>query len=94
MSDPGRVRAGRFHLSFNAKSGDMQERCVDDLVRFVKEQGEPWFTDFGTLAALHDRDDSPISADSRGFLHEARTGDADQRNIARSMKLLGIKDPA
>src|SRR5688572_22230936 len=41
FSDPTRLRSGRYHLRFNAKSGDTYERCIHDLERFVIEQGEP-----------------------------------------------------
>lgn len=33
----------RYHLRFNAKSGSTYERCIEDLLRFVKEDGEKWF---------------------------------------------------
>lgn len=33
----------RLHLRFNAKSGSTYDRCIDDLIRFVKEVGEPWY---------------------------------------------------
>ena len=36
-------QAARYHLRFNAKSGSTYERCLDDLVRFFAEVGEPWF---------------------------------------------------
>ncbi len=52
FSDVGRIRAGRYHLRFNAKSGDTYDRCLDDLVRFVKEHGEPWFARFSSFDEL------------------------------------------
>lgn len=33
----------RLHLRFNAKSGSTYDRCINDLVRFVQEVGEPWY---------------------------------------------------
>lgn len=33
----------KYHHSFNAKSGSTYERCIEDLMKFVKDIGEPWF---------------------------------------------------
>lgn len=33
----------QLHLRFNAKSGSTYERCINDLVKFVLEVGEPWY---------------------------------------------------
>lgn len=42
-SDAPEFREKRYHMRFNAKSGSTYERCIQDLVRFVKSEGEPWF---------------------------------------------------
>ena len=44
QSDAGTTRSGRYHLRFNARSWSTYDRCIEDLVRFVQEVGEPWFT--------------------------------------------------
>ena len=46
-SDAGSERKGSYHLRFNAKSGSTFDRCIDDLVRFVEEVGEPWYASLG-----------------------------------------------
>lgn len=38
------VRSKRYHHRFNAKSGSCYERCIDDLVRFVEDVAQLWFT--------------------------------------------------
>src|SRR5688500_5506426 len=51
-SDDGTIRTGRYHLRFNAETGSTYDRCVDDLARFVVEQGEPWFQRWRSVEAL------------------------------------------
>ena len=43
-SDMPETYEGRFHLRFNTKSGSTYDRCITDLVRYVNEFGEPWFS--------------------------------------------------
>ena len=90
-SDPRRSREGRYHLRFNAQTGSTFERCVDDLVRFVTEQGEPWFQRFRDTAQLLDAPESPLSAEDRELLRAALAGQSSPANEATSRKLLGIK---
>ena len=42
-STDAEVRDKKYHHRFNAKSGSTYERCIEDLVKFVEEIGEPWF---------------------------------------------------
>jgi len=93
-SDPGTIHEGRYHLRFNAKSGSMLDRCVDDLVRFVGERGEPWFHRFREPDRLVGLADSPLQADEREALRSALSGLADADRIRHSKSLLGIADPA
>ncbi|MBI5263637.1 MAG: hypothetical protein HY852_17650 [Bradyrhizobium sp.] len=44
-SDDSEFMNKRYHLRFNAETGSTYERCMDDLVRFVVEDGEPWFAE-------------------------------------------------
>lgn len=92
FSDAGGLRSGRYHLRFNARSGSMFERCTDDLVRFVVEQGEPWFQRFRTAEALLRLPDSPLKPRERESLRAAQEGRIDVGNVAASLKDLGIKE--
>lgn len=90
-SDPGQLRAGRYHLSFNAKSGHMYDRCLADLARFVEEVGETWFRRFSDPKKLICSKDTPLQPTSAAQLSSAMTEGGDADNIASSLKLLGIK---
>lgn len=89
-SDAGTLRAGRYHLRFNAETGSTYDRCVDDLARFVVEQGEPWFRRWSSADALL-QSDSPLRLLDREFLRDARDGQASAERVAASLKILGIK---
>ena len=91
QSDPGRLHAGRYHLRFNAETGSTYDRCVDDLARFVVEQGEPWFQRWSSVDALL-QSDSPLRPQDREFLSAARNGQASAERVAASLKILGIKE--
>jgi hypothetical protein len=91
FSDPTRTRAGNYHLRFNAKSGSTYERCITDLVRFVVEQGEPWFTRFRDPRELIEAVDSPLRPEEIDFLAAALSGASQPDNVALSRKILGIK---
>ena len=90
-SDPSRLRQGLYHLSFNAQSGHMYDRCVEDLLRFVLEQGEPWFRQFENTDSLLATSGSPLTGTQREALGASIAGNADPSNVAQSLKLLGIK---
>jgi len=90
-SDASLTRAGNYHLRFNAKSGSTYDRCIDDLVRFIIEQGEPWFNRFRDPSALTDTRVTPLRADSVEALTAALRGDSYPSNVAKSRKILGIK---
>jgi len=48
LSDPLRDSGGRaYHLRFNAESGSMYDRCLEDLLRVTREHGLPWFEQNG-----------------------------------------------
>ena len=90
-SDPGRLHAGRYHLRFNAETGSTYDRCIDDLARFVVEQGEPWFRQWSSTDALL-QSDSPLKPQDKDSLRAARDGQASAERIAASLKILGIKE--
>ena len=91
FSDATLTRAGHYHLRFNAKSGSTYERCVDDLVRFLVEQGEPWFIRFRDPRVLTEAVDTPLRPDAIDFLSAALTGESQAENMTLSRKILGIK---
>src|SRR5262249_13208365 len=65
QSDPDRLRSGRYHLRFNARSGSTYDRCLEDLSRFFVEQCEPWFNRFASAENLLTRSDSPLNDDEK-----------------------------
>ncbi|MEQ1839203.1 MAG: hypothetical protein ABL994_02235 [Verrucomicrobiales bacterium] len=91
FSDATLTRAGQYHLRFNSKSGSTYDRCVNDLIRFSVEQGEPWFSRFRDAHTLIQSPDSPLRPDSIESLTAALRGNADLDNLAKSRKILGIK---
>ena len=91
-SNPGILRAGRYHLRFNAETGSTYERCVDDLTRFVIEQGEPWFQRFRDVEALLQSHDSPLNSRDKESLCAACNGQSNADRIATSLKILGIRE--
>ena len=91
FSDPALTRAGNYHLRFNVKSWSAYERCIDDLIRFVVEQGEPWFQRFRDSSALVDTRLTPLRSESIEALSAALRGDSEPTNVANSRKVLGIK---
>jgi hypothetical protein len=90
-SDAGTLRAGRYHLRFNAETGSTYDRCVDDLARFVVERGESWFERWSSVDALL-QSDSPLRPQDREFLCAARDGQGSAERVAASLKILGIKE--
>jgi hypothetical protein len=90
-SDAARSREGRYHLRFNAHTGSTFERCLDDLVRFVREHGEPWFQRFGETQELLTSSDSPLTSQERELLAAALGGRSTPENEAASRRLLGIQ---
>lgn len=90
-SDASTLRAGQYHLRFNAETGSTYDRCVEDLVRFVVEQGEPWFQQWNSVDALM-QSDSPLRPEQRDFLRAARDGYPSAERIAASLKIFGIKE--
>lgn len=93
FSDPTRLRAGLYHLRFNAQTGSTYDRCVEDLARFVVEQGEPWFVRFRNPDALLSFQDSPLRQVQKERLIAAVGGNSDADAVAQSLKILGIKAP-
>ena len=90
-SDAGTLRAGRYHLRFNAETGSAYDRCIDDLARFIVEQGEPWFQRWSSVEALL-LPDSPLKPQDRESLRAARDGQVSAERVAASLKILGIKE--
>jgi hypothetical protein len=93
FSDPTRLRSGFYHLRFNAQTGSTYDRCVEDLARFVAQQGEPWFIRFRSPDALLGFQDSPLREAEKERLAVAVAGNSDANAVAQSLKLLGIKTP-
>lgn len=91
FSDPGRLRTGRYHHRFNAQTGSTYDRCIDDLARFVVEQGEPWFIRFREPDALLTFEDSPLQQPERERLRAAVGGCSDPDAVTQSLQLLGIQ---
>jgi hypothetical protein len=90
-SEQASALAARYHLRFNASTGSTFDRCVQDLVRFLNEQGEPWFERFAATNSLIDSAESPLTAPAKAQLFDAINGRANSENIAASLKILGIK---
>lgn len=90
-SDAKRTREGRYHLRFDAKSGSTYERCIDDLERFVVDEGEPWFEALHEPAQLAANEASPLRPRARELLEASIRGESTPDNIARSRKLLGLR---
>jgi hypothetical protein len=90
-SDPMRLRSGLYHLRFNAHTGSTFERCMFDLIRFVKEQGEPWFSRFQTIENLLGLPDSPLRPSEKELLRKAAWGESDPAKVAYSLKLFGFE---
>ena len=90
-SDPETLRLGQYHLRFNSKTGSTYERCVDDLVRFVEERGEPWFREFCEIEDLLVNPKSPLHTEEKRCLAEANAAQACPENVARSLKVFGIE---
>ena len=88
-----RLRAARYHFRFNAQTGSTYDRCIDDLARYVADEGEPWFLRFRDPAALLSFQDSPLRQAEKERLIAAVGGNSDAEAVAQSLKLLGIKTP-
>lgn len=87
-----RLRVAHYHFRFNAQTGSTYDRCIDDLARYVMDEGEPWFTRFRETAALLNCEDSPLRESEKARLREAIDTRADSAAVSQSLKLLGIKD--
>ena len=85
ISSEGREREGRYHLSFNAKSGSQYERCLTDLERFVVDQCEPWFQRFRTVESLLTDLETPLNDAEREALFAAHAGISDPERVAASL---------
>jgi hypothetical protein len=83
-------REGRYHLRFNAESLDSFDRCGRDLVRYVREVGEPWFNRFREADALLVDSESPLRDDARTGLRAALDGCSSVEALAVSKKALGL----
>lgn len=85
-------RTSGYPLRFNAAIGITYEKCVVDLVRFVVKQGQPWFGQFSNPSSLIDREDSPLGADAKAWLHSAMSGGTVATHVVASPELLGLKN--
>jgi len=86
-----RLRAAHYHFRFNAQTGSTYERCIDDLVRYVVDEGEPWFVRFREPEALLTSAESPLRQSEKEYLHAAVSGQPDETASAQSLKFLGIR---
>ena len=86
FSDETRFNSARYHLRFNAKTGDAFERCVADLIRFVVD-AQSWFERFHSTEALVEDPGSPLHEAEKLVLKRA----ARDAISPASMKELGIK---
>lgn len=84
------LRAGRYHLRFNAATGSTRERCLMDLERFLVEVGEPWFQSFLAPESLLERVDSPLRAQEKALLQAALCGNATAENVSASRREFGL----
>jgi len=87
-----RLRAAHYHFRFNAQTGSTYNRCVEDLVRYVVQEGEPWFSRFRETKALLDALESPLRESQKARLRQAFDEAVETAAISQSLKLLGIKD--
>jgi hypothetical protein len=83
-------REGRFHLRFNAESLDSFDRCVQDLARYVREVGEPWFARFRDVDTLLSDGDSPLQKDAKTCLRAALDGRSSDEAVTLTKKELGL----
>jgi hypothetical protein len=79
-SDYALIRAGRYHLRFNAQSGSTYDRCLDDLVRLASEQGEPWFREFHSAEDILQKPHSPLRVADKQLLAAAASGNMNALN--------------
>lgn len=86
-----RLRAAHYHFRFNAQSGSTYERCIDDLIRYVTHEGEPWFVRFRDPEALLTLLDSPLQESEKESLRGDVSGLTNAVALAASLKHLGIK---
>jgi hypothetical protein len=87
-SDEYRGPQYRYHLSFHARANTLP-RCIDDLDRFCRDFGEPWFVRFSGAGALLGPS-SPLGETAMQCLRAAIVGDSDPSRVAASRALLGV----
>ena len=80
-----------YHLRFNAQSGSTFDRCIQDLVKLLIQEGEPWFRRFRPLDSLLNTADSPLGVEARKHLQAALDGKTDPSFLKVSSKVLGLK---
>ena len=85
----GAPREGRYHLRFNAESLDSFDRCVQDLARYVREVGEPWFARFRGSDTLLSHGESPLQEDAKTCLRAALDGRSSAEAVTLTKKALG-----
>jgi hypothetical protein len=90
-SDDARDWAARYHLRFNAKTGSTYDRCLDDLTRFISEDGQAWFAQFPTEEALLQATATPLSAAEVERLGDALAGRADPDVVSASLQAFGVR---
>ncbi|MCE9591384.1 MAG: hypothetical protein K8S99_12760 [Planctomycetes bacterium] len=78
----------KYHLRFHAHE-DTIPRCMDDLDKYCREIGEPWFDAWRTDEALLSPG-SPLREQARDHLRAALQGKVDLTRIQESCAMLGI----
>ncbi|QNN21400.1 hypothetical protein HED60_03635 [Planctomycetales bacterium ZRK34] len=91
VSDAVVSRKNRYHLRFNAKSGSMFERCIDDLVRFFEDHCEPWFMRCANLNALARWPNRILSRQERLALQKLLRAGPSPEQRTHTLKRLGLK---
>ena len=85
------ISAARYHMRFNAQTWSTFDRCIDDMERFVKEHGTPWFTRFRDPQKLLELPDAFVKPRQKELLQASLAGRSRDSNVSASLKLLGLK---
>lgn len=83
----------KYLLRFD-KSLASQLACADQIARFVKEVGEPWFHLHRNAKDLAIGDKSPLNEAMRENLAKHLAGIPDPKNLALSRSILGLTNIA
>jgi hypothetical protein len=82
--------AARYHMRFNAETWSTFDRCINDMERFVKEIGEPWFFRLRDPKNLFELPNTVLKPTQKALLQASIDGNRSDSNVAASKKLLGL----